>query len=64
MLITAYLHSSKESMLDRGTEAGLSEAALDNFKYMLSEVEFTLKVDEETGEAEIIEVNGRHLGLP
>lgn len=64
MLITAYLHSSKESMLDRGAEAGLKGRALENFRYALYEVEFTLKVDEETGVAEIIEVNGRHLVLP
>ena len=64
MLITTYLHSDKESMRNTGEEAGLKGRALENFRYALYEVEFTLKVDEESGEAEIIEVNGRHLVLP
>lgn len=64
MLITTYLHSDKESMLETGRRHGLKPEALQGFKYALYEVEFTLKVDEETGDAEIIEVNGLPLVLP
>lgn len=64
MLITAYLHSTKESMLETGRRHGLKPEALQDFMYALYEVEFTMEVDEETGNAEIIEVNGRHLVLP
>lgn len=60
---TVYLHSSKESMLDAGEKLGLSEEALSNFKYACYEVAVTLSVDTRTGEADIIEVDGRHLVL-
>lgn len=56
-----YLHGSKEDNWDKGEEIGLSEKALDKFKYALYEVEFEIEVNEETGESTILKVNGREL---
>jgi hypothetical protein len=55
----AFLHSSKESMLELGKEIGLTGAALDNFRYALYEVALNLCVDASTGEAEIVAVDGK-----
>jgi len=60
-IVKAYLHSSKESMLEIGDEIGLTGKALVKFRYALYEVEFELEVNTETGLAEIISVNGHKL---
>jgi hypothetical protein len=52
----AYLHGDKYSMRDLGSELGLTEDAIDRFRYALYEVEITLEVDTETGEYTIISV--------
>lgn len=54
----AYLHSSKEQMYDLGVKIGLKGKALDYFRCALYEVKFELEVNEETGEAKIIKVDG------
>lgn len=61
--ITAYLHGSKEAMWDKGEAIGLSGEALGRFSFALYEVEVEveLEVNEETGEANIIRVNGKEL---
>lgn len=43
----AYLHSNKEDMYDLGVELGLSEEALDEFKYALCEVRLHIAVKED-----------------
>ena len=59
MRITAYVHSTKESMYDLGKRSGLKGAALDMFMYACLEVKLELEVNEETGEATIIRVDDR-----
>jgi len=59
--ITMYLHSSKEDNLSLGEELGLSEEALDMFKHALYEVEFDVELNTETGEVEILAVDGNDL---
>lgn len=56
---TAYLHSSKETMWDKGEDLGLSEESLRQFSYALSEVKLDCSVDEETGFCEIERVDGK-----
>ncbi len=46
MIITVYLHSSKESMYDAGKKAGLTGDALHLFMYACNEVKVDLEVDE------------------
>ena len=60
MKVIVFLHSNKESMWEKAEEIGLSEEAIKMFKYALSEVEFTLDVNDD-GTYEILEVNGRKL---
>lgn len=62
VMARAYLHSCKESMCDLGQEIGLSSEALNRFVYALREVELEFEVDAETGECEIVKVDGRPLG--
>jgi hypothetical protein len=61
MLITAYLHSSKETMSNKGFEAGLPVEVLGRFAYALYEVKLLLDVNEQDGMAEILKVEDRHL---
>jgi hypothetical protein len=57
---TLYVHSSKESMWEKGEELGLSDVALRNFCYALYEVSIPVIIDTETGNYEIVkeEVTG------
>ncbi len=64
MNVTAYLHSSKESMYELGEKAGLDGEALHFFTYALCEVRVELEVDKQTGKAEIQSVDGRELMPP
>lgn len=59
--ITLYLHSSKETNWNAAEDAGLSEEGICYFKYALLEVEFKLEVDKQTGEYQILTVDGRKL---
>ena len=61
MRATVYLHSSKETMHDIGARAGLQGDALAMFLHALTEVEVEIDVDEITGEATIVGVDGRAL---
>ena len=62
MRIKIYLHGYKEEMYDLGYDNGLRGRALSTFSCdALCEIEFTLEVDEDNGEYEIIEVDGRKL---
>ena len=53
MRTTVYLHSSKESMYEKGVSLGIQGDALDMFKYALSEVVVEIEVNEATGIVEI-----------
>lgn len=59
MKATVYLHSTKESMRDKGEQLGLKGPALENFMYACYEVEIELEVDEATGNAKIVAVDQR-----
>lgn len=52
--IKMYLHSNKESNYETGKELGLSDEAMDKFRYALYEVELEVEVDMETGISKII----------
>jgi len=56
-----YLNSTKESNYNKGKELGLKGKALDYFLHALCEVEITVDVNENTGEATIIKVDGKEL---
>ena len=58
MRVKKYLHSSKENNLDLAKKIGLDDEAAENFMYALYEVEFELEVDMETGDYEIVSVDG------
>ena len=62
MKTTMHLHGDKDSNYDIAQGLGLSEAAQDQFKYALYEVEFDVEVDA-NGEYTILEVreNGQVL---
>ncbi len=57
-LCKVYLHSSKESMYDKGVNLGLKGDALNKFMYACYEVELTLDIDRTNGEYNIVAVNG------
>ncbi len=61
MLVTVYLHGSKETFWDKGEELGMSEEACQVFQGTLYEVEFELDVDIQTGKSVIKGVNGTPL---
>lgn len=56
-----YLHSNKDSNYEKGEELGLTGEALKQFAYALSEVEFEVGIDPETGVATILSVDGKAL---
>ena len=60
MIITVYVHSTKESAWDAGKKAGLSESQLSNFKYAGYEHRMEYEVDEE-GCPTLVSVDGRRL---
>lgn len=61
MKITVYAHSNKESAREAGAKAGLVGEALHFFSFAANEVKLVMDVNAKTGEAKIIEVNGRRL---
>lgn len=54
-----FLHSDKDTNRDMGEKLGLSDEALGRFIYACYEVEVDLEVNEQTGEARIVAVDGR-----
>ena len=56
-----FVHTSKEYMWDKGMEIGLSQDQLNIFMYVGYEVRLTIEVDENTGDAVIVAVDGRKL---
>lgn len=59
ILTAAYVHSSKEAMLNLGTRLGLKGEALDMFAFACCEVRLGIEVNDKTGAAEIISVDGK-----
>lgn len=57
--ITMYAHVGKWSAWEAGEKAGLGGEALRAFRYAGSEHAMTYDVNEETGEAKLVEVDGR-----
>ena len=68
MLTKMYLHSDKETNsefineLIENNRLNMSESSKENFRYTLYEVEFDVDIDIETGDVEILKVNGKELG--
>ncbi len=61
MRTTMYLHSSKDVNRSVGAKLGLSEQAMENFKYALYEVALEVEVDETTGNTKILSCDGKAL---
>lgn len=59
MQTTIYVHSSKSNNADIGRSIGLAGEALENFCYACYDVALEVDVDEKTGKATIISVDGR-----
>jgi hypothetical protein len=59
--ITIYVHTDKESSWQAGKKAGLKGEALEMAKYLGYEHAMKYEVDETTGEANLISVDGRKL---
>jgi len=60
--IIAYAHADKETMYQKGVEAGMKGEPLEKFKFALNEVKFELEIDEE-GWATIVSVDGKLLPI-
>ena len=58
MLVKLYLHSSKDSNLEAGTQLGLEGKALEYFCYLGYEEKLTYEVNRKTGEGTLTGVNG------
>lgn len=58
MKVKVYVHSSKDSMWDKGVSLGLESEALRLFSYALCEVEFVLDVNAD-GTYKIVTVDGK-----
>jgi hypothetical protein len=56
-----YFTREKEENNHLAERMGLEGEALDYFKYAFSEVECEIKVNTETGEAELLKVDGKEL---
>lgn len=56
-----YVHSSRDTMFDRGERLGLTGEALKLFSFVGCEVKLTIEVNEETGDAVIVAVDDRCL---
>lgn len=59
--VSVYLHSDRMHMNAKGIELGLTGETLRMFEFACYEVLLVLEVNEETGEAKIIGVDGRKL---
>lgn len=56
-----YVHSSRDSMWNKGEQLGLTGESLKLFSFVGCEVKLTIEVDETTGDAVIVAVDGRNL---
>jgi len=56
-----YVHSSRDSMWEKGEQLGLTGEALKLFSYVGCEVKLTIEVDEKTGDAVIVAADDRPL---
>lgn len=56
-----YVHSSRDSMWNKGEQLGLAGEALKLFSFVGCEVKLTIEVDETTGDAVIVAVDGKKL---
>ena len=56
-----YVHSSRDSMWNKGEQLGLTGEALKLFSFVGCEVKLTIEVDEKTGDVVIVAVDGRKL---
>ena len=56
-----YVHSSRESMWEKGEKLGLTGDALKLFSYVGCEVKLTIDVDEKSGDAVILAVDDKLL---
>lgn len=59
-----YVHTSKESMGEKGEELGLKDKALDEFAYTGYEIKFEIEVNTKTGDAHALSINGIDLLEP
>lgn len=57
--IDVYVHGGDEQMYDHGRGLGLTGEALSMFCHACDEIKVTLEVDEATGLAKIVKVDGR-----
>ena len=56
-----YVHSSRDSMWEKGEQLGLTGEALKLFSFVGCEVKLTIEVDEKTGDAVIVAADDRPL---
>lgn len=59
MIVKVYVHGSDDSLWDKAVEMGLDYEATRMFSHACDEIELTLKVDESTGMAKVIKLDGR-----
>lgn len=57
--VDVFVHGTAESMIEKGMAIGLSEKALEYFRFTAYEVKLTLDVNMETGGSEIIAVDDK-----
>lgn len=57
MKMKMFLHSSKDDLLEQGAELGLSDEAMENFKYSLYEATFEVELDKKTGQITVLSVD-------
>lgn len=58
MIVSIYLHSSKDEMWAFAEKLGMEGDAVQMFRYLGSEEKLTYEVDPATGEGRVIGVNG------
>lgn len=56
-----YSHTAKDSNFETAERLGLSDEAIDNFKYAGYEIVFEVEIDEKTGDCWATSINGRAL---
>ncbi len=61
MRTTVFLSSDEDMNFGKARELGLSHFPAERFRHALFEVPFEIEVDEDTGEVEIIKVDGKKL---
>lgn len=58
MIVSIYLHSSKDSLWEMAEKLGLEGDAVRMFRYLGTEEKLTYEVDPATGEGRLIGANG------